>query len=139
MNPIPRIGNRRRRIRIIVVGVVALLLSTLVAVPASDASSGRVYRGYHTYSGKHYRKSQVVGDGMGWTNIHFAIMAACDFNSAQLATAAKTYSNRLGSWHYLSVAAPFTNTMNAGSHHFYSDGGTQFWSPGGQNGWDKCY
>lgn len=129
-------------------------VALLFAIPASVSnaayssaypdSGDRVQRGYYT-SGTHYR-STYSSSRLLWSNIHYAILNTCDYGSSQLATPAQTRS-----WTNTPSSSPSTHqvntqsglkkrgTLNAGSHHFVNWDGQDLWSPGGADGWDRCW
>lgn len=113
-------------------------------ISATPASNNSVGMGYYS-NGQHYRKN-YASSKLLWSHIHYAVLKTCNYSSEQLATPSSTRSwtstpSSSPSTHTVSTATGLkkSGTMNAGTHHFHNWAGQDLWSPGGQNGWDKCW
>lgn len=124
---------------------VLLVMSVLlVSTSAAAFASNTVNRGY-TSAGSHYRKNNA-STKLLWSHMHYAVIKTCNYGDEQLATPSQTRSwtsspSSSPGTHTLSTASGLKTkgTLNAGVHHFNTWGGHDVWSPGGQNGWDKCW
>jgi hypothetical protein len=118
----------------------ALAMASLAFTASSaDAVTGTMERGYS--GNTHHRKNWTNGGGLGWTHMHYAIIDGCNYSGTQLGTATSTVQNSATNGHslYKTVSQSGPGNLNAGIHHFFADAGDEFWSPGGENGWDICW
>ncbi len=122
--------------------LVVLIVLVVVALAAPALADDTVGIGA-TSAGRHYRFSRS-DDRIQWSHIHFAVLETCSYGADYLARRSQTKSwTTYGAApirHTVSTQSGLKihGTLNAGGHHFFTWAAKDVWSPGGQNGWDKC-
>ena len=129
--------NTRKKILRCSIAVLAAM-AMLFALPGVADATPRVTRGFTGSSATHYRTNYVTTGQMSSSHIHFAVMASCSYGDVQLGTYADTLPNRTNHRGDVHTNQSGWGKLNAGAHSAIYNGRT-YRSPGGQNGWDRCW